>query len=276
MAGQNDPILGIDCHSFPGEQAIEVLGSQHGFRIVGLYLTHAPGKPDMTWIGKRPFLAGRGWGFLPTYLGSQAAAPAAAAGSTDGQEAVHLMAQAGFAAGAVVYLDIETPKVEQQFGPYLGAWMAAVRAGGFYPGVYGSYTMAPWLTKLTSAVWTVELPISKHHALTTILGETAITGALSATDGAEGPGTALSPEALVALSPEAFVAVAPAYNPALNPHGLIRPGCIATQYLWYQTFQGLPLDPGIENVFDLDASLVADPSNPEMIRQALGLQTLIG
>jgi Domain of unknown function (DUF1906) len=244
------------------------LSSQHGFKFVGFYLTHAPGTPDMTWIRRRQFLADRSWGFLPIYLGSQAEAPAATDGTTHGQEAVRLMSTAGFPPNTVVYLDIEQPKLPGKFGSYLRAWMGAVRAGGFYPGVYGSYTMAPWLTRLTSAVWTVELPISKLQALTDAVGEVAVTGALSTANGLEQLGAA--------VEPSAFEGLQMAYDPQVDPHGIIRPSCIATQYLWYQSFSGLPpLDPGVGNVFDLDSSLVADPSNPEQIRHALGLAKLI-
>ena len=173
-----------------------------------------------------------------------------------------------FPGNSVVYLDIEEPKQPGKFGGYLRAWMDAVRAGGFYPGVYGSYTMAPWLTRLTSAVWTVELPISKLQALIDVVGEGAIIGALSSSDGLKQLGEK--------VEPSAFGDLQMAYDPQQDPHGLIRPGCVATQYLWYQSFAGLPpLDPGISNVFDFDSAIVADPSNPEQIRQALGLQNLI-
>ena len=267
MSG-NQIFLGADCYSFPGDKPIEALSSQHGLKYIGFYLTHAPGTPDMTWIRKRQFLADRSWGFLPFYVGSQADAPPTTDGTTHGQEATRLMSQAGFPANSAIYLDIEAPKQPGKFESYLRAWMDSVRTGGFYPGVYGSYTMAPWLTRLTSAVWTVELPISKLQALTDVIGEVALTGALSTTDGME--------QLSAAIQPTAFEELPLAYDPRQDPHGKIRPGCIGTQYLWYQSFSGLPpLDPGVQNVFDLDSSLIADPSNPDRIRQALGLEKLI-
>jgi hypothetical protein len=192
-------------------------------------------------------------------------------------EAAGLMKQAGFKSGSVVYLDIETPKLEKDFGPYLSEWMKAVRDKGWYPGVYGSYVMASWLINYTSAIWTVELPVSKEELLAAIKSHPR----------------SLEPAGLAAPRPQDVIQLGEisnflqmynrnrildpnnrAYDPNQHPHGIIRPGCMATQYLWYQQFPGLPLDPGIVDVFDLNLSLVPDPSDPSAIASALGIPNL--
>jgi Domain of unknown function (DUF1906) len=184
------------------------------------------------------------------------------------------MKQAGFRSGSVVYLDIESPKSERDFSRYLTEWMKAVRGEGWYPGVYGSYLMVPWLTNYTSAIWTVELPVSKERLLADLKAGLRMFG----------------PEGLAAPRPQDVLrsdeimrflknynsnrALDPnnrAYDANQHPHGIIRPGCIATQYLWYQQFHGLALDPGIANVFDLNWSLVPDPSDAKAIANVLGI-----
>jgi hypothetical protein len=187
------------------------------------------------------------------------------------------MKQAGFGSGSVVYLDIETPKSERDFGPYLKEWMKAVRGEGWYPGVYGSYLMVSWLTNYTSAIWTVELPVSKERLLADLKPSLRMLGPAGL--GAPGPQDVLRADEIMrflgnynrdrALDPNNR-----AYDPNKHPHGMIRTGCIATQYLWYQRFPGLTLDPGIVNVFDLNWSLVPDPSDPKAIANVLGTPNL--
>jgi hypothetical protein len=170
--------------------------------------------------------------------------PPIGSGTEHGKEAASLMQKAKFPSGSIVYLDIETPKPENgPFQGYIGEWMKAVKGGGFYPGVYCSYTMAPWIVKLSRAVWTVELPFAKSRLQMSLPSDESLSNVL-------------------------------AYDPSANPHGIIRPGCLATQYRWYQTFSDVRLDPGITNMFDLNWSKVKDPSNPSVVAAALGLSTL--
>ena len=234
----------MDCHSYPGDRAIETLRSTKGYRVTCLYLTHAPGAVDRSWLSKREFLQGSSWGLFPTYLGSQAPTPDPALGSQHGKEAANLMKQAGFRSGSVVYLDIETPKSEKNFSRYLTEWMKAVRDEGWYPGVYGSYLMVRWLANYTSAIWTVELPVSKERLLANLKGGLRMFGP----EGLAAPGAqdVLRSDDIMRYlktynSNRALDPNNRAYDPNTHPHGMIRPGCIATQYLWYQQFQGLVL-----------------------------------
>jgi hypothetical protein len=178
------------------------------------------------------------------------------------------MQTANFESGSVVYLDIEKPHpANGAFEAYVKDWMSAVRDGNYYPGVYGSYLMVDWLKILTSAIWTVELPKSVSD-LRADIHSTAVPRS-------HAPGT---PSVDLNLNTAQIRQLADAnimaYDPTKNPHGVIRPGCIATQYLWYQKFD-VPLPPGTDNNFDLNFSKVADPSNTACIAQALNIKTLI-
>lgn len=235
-------ILGVDTYSYPGARALQKLWSDFSYRIIGFYLSHSPSKIDHTWLSQRGELAKAGWGLFPTFLGYQHPNPPPGLGTKHGAIAVGLMQKAGFPPNSVVYLDVETPKESGgAFQVYMEEWMKVVRAANFYPGVYCSYKMAEnrgWVTKLTSAVWTVELPIAKKL---------------------------ISP----ALPIQKRVVVPYAYDPAKNPYGIIREGCIATQYKWYQSVKGVP------HLFDFDSSLVADPSNAGLISEVLQVPKLI-
>ncbi|MBZ9907553.1 MULTISPECIES: glycoside hydrolase domain-containing protein [Mesorhizobium] len=151
----------VDCYSYPGDDAIKQLREQLKFDIVGFYLNHVRGTPDLTWTyDRRSDLAMSGWGFFPTYIGGDLSLMVSKPelGIKHGLEAAQFMTDVGFGQGSVVYLDIEKPAGELQLSPYLNNWIKAVKSRKFYPGFYGSYSMADWLKNLSSALWSVELP----------------------------------------------------------------------------------------------------------------------
>ncbi|MER9669933.1 glycoside hydrolase domain-containing protein [Mesorhizobium sp. M0203] len=267
---EKKPTLGIDIYSYfqdANERAIR----KNNFQLTCLYLTHSITKIDHEWISKKDYLAERDWGFLPTYIGNQSDSPAEADGTLHGEAAIKLMKQAQFPRGSVVYFDIETPKpAGGKYEAYLRAWMKAVLKGAYYPGVYGSYLMVPWLTKITSAIWTVELPGNTRATLESaalqfnrnVMRKSDQTGEQALSD------VGSNSEFYDFLFEQGILA----YNPKQFPQGIIRQGCIATQYLWKQkNLPGLP--PKMS--FDFDRSLVADPSNAPSIAVALGVQDLI-
>jgi hypothetical protein len=49
----DSPVLGMDCHSYPGDRAVDPLRKKRGYRVTCLYLTHAPGVVDQSWLRKR-------------------------------------------------------------------------------------------------------------------------------------------------------------------------------------------------------------------------------
>jgi hypothetical protein len=99
-------------------------------------------------MGKRASLSAAGWGVAPVYVGQQVTGPGSlnpnsATGQTDGAEAASYMSSEGFPTGSYVYLDIENgPPLTQLQQDYLAAWSAAVKAGGYNPGVYCSHLLA--------------------------------------------------------------------------------------------------------------------------------------
>jgi hypothetical protein len=162
---------GFDCSSYPGDHTMQSLKSDTNLCFVGFYLAPAPCHPDDGWMSKRTFLTGLGWGLVPVYVGQQEAGASpcqacnltSAQGGLDGKQAAGLMASAGFPQNSVVYVDCE------QGGPashgvlaYVGAWVDAVAANAYTPGIYCSHTTAAsllairpnvrvWAWKITSS-----------------------------------------------------------------------------------------------------------------------------
>jgi len=154
-------INGVDCDHYPGDNTMALLRQKGQFRVTCLYLAHAPGSQDKSWIEKRDFLAANGWGFIPTYVGAQQDADLldAPTGKLHAGEAAALMEKAGFAASSIVYLDMEAGDVPTGgYADYVTNWIAALPTSGFTAGVYCSHLVAPWALKLTKFVWSFHIP----------------------------------------------------------------------------------------------------------------------
>jgi len=106
-------------------------------------LAPAPNHSDASWMTKRSFLAGLGYGFLVVYVGRQTTNLTYAQGQTDGDDAVNKAIQAGFES-AVIYLDVESgPPLSQDLLTYIGGWLDMVGSfAAWHPGVYCSYLTA--------------------------------------------------------------------------------------------------------------------------------------
>src|SRR5262245_38171774 len=111
--------LGFDRSAYPGDNIMQLLRNAAHLDFTGFYLAPAPSHPDTSWMGKRAFLAGLGYGFAPVYVGQQQPPPpghqspgshiiTAAQGTIDGKNATDLAGHAGFGPNSVIYLDIET------------------------------------------------------------------------------------------------------------------------------------------------------------------------
>ena len=141
---------GFDRSEYPGAAVMKWLRDNTNLCWAGFYLAPSPSHQDPSWMSAAENAdAGlEGWGLAPIYVGQQTIGPGshvvtAAQGSIDGASACVLMTKAGFDAGSTVYLD------QEQGGPepsamraYTNAWAAAVKAGGFRPGVYMSFQEA--------------------------------------------------------------------------------------------------------------------------------------
>ena len=141
---------GFDSLGYPGDGVMAWLKANTNLSFVGFYLAPAPSRPNSEWMPRRAALAAQGWGLAPVYVGQQETSQpgshllSAAQGTVDGGAAVNLMQEAGFASGAVVYLDLEQGgAVSPQTAAYAGAWIDAVKASGrCTPAVYCSHLTA--------------------------------------------------------------------------------------------------------------------------------------
>jgi hypothetical protein len=163
--------LGLDTSTYPGDNVMKLARTQANIAFTGFYLAPAPSHSDTSFMKKRAFLSGLGYGFAPVYVGQQQSGPgshnlSSKQGTTDGKNAAQLMLTAGFPASSVVYLDVETgPPATPAFFDYYSAWVQAVIGGGFTPGVYVSHLLAAqFLAHDSRAVpWVFQLKFSGGH-----------------------------------------------------------------------------------------------------------------
>jgi hypothetical protein len=161
---------GFDTAYYPGDACLDWLKANTNLVWCGYYLAPAPSHPDKSWMGKRARLAAAGWGILPVYVGQQIEGPGSQIvtpeqGAMDGQDAVGLMTQDGFAPGSVVILDMEGGTLTQPFNDYATAWVQAVQNGGFTAGIYCSHLYAAQVAKISPGmpVWAVKVPTVAVH-----------------------------------------------------------------------------------------------------------------
>ena len=158
---------GFDTSVYPGDAAMRAWRAPSSpYEWTGYYLA-APCHSNVSWLGKRASLAAMGWGTAVLYVGQQTwegvaapglAAPASsesvarvaqsascsrtmltgAQGTIEGSDAAAKAANEGFAAGTVIFLDIEyMSTVTQAMRDYYRSWVAQLLADGRYiPGIY--------------------------------------------------------------------------------------------------------------------------------------------
>ena len=137
---------GFDRSVYPGDGVMQAIIQSTNLRWCGFYLAPAPSQPGTSWMTKRAFLQGLGWGLAPIYVGQQVQGRGshtvtAAQGTIDGENAVQLASQAGFAPGSIIFLDVEQgPPPQPATIAYYQAWVAGLIAQGFAPGVYCSHS----------------------------------------------------------------------------------------------------------------------------------------
>ena len=132
--------LGFDRNDYPGDQNLKVL--HETFSYTGYWLNDPPGESTNNWVGKRQVLQSAGFGFLVLFNGrldKQLRRNPAALGKADGQAAVTSAQREGFPARTIIFLDIEEGgRMLPEQKAYIYAWVDAVNAAGFRPGVYCS------------------------------------------------------------------------------------------------------------------------------------------
>jgi hypothetical protein len=173
-SGVRSPIMlgyaGFDRLKYPGDAMMTTLWNQSNLAWCGFYLAPAPNqKRGTSWMTRRAFLSTLGWGLAPIYLGEQqrkgaewckncSFVPSASKGSIDAAEAITRATAAGFPAGSVIYLDIETwSPIEDALRDYYTSWITGIIGGGFVPGVYCPHVLARQLRGFNSrpVFWSV-------------------------------------------------------------------------------------------------------------------------
>jgi hypothetical protein len=152
--------VGFDSSAYPGDSVMRWLRTNTNLVWCGYYFGKTPSHTGTDWMGKRALLEGLNWGIAPLYVGQELIGPGShhtngIQGAIDGREAE------GFAAGSVVYLDLENgllfPDTQKD---YVKAWCSAVQQAGLTPGVYCSHTFAAQVGTLVPAalVWAFKVP----------------------------------------------------------------------------------------------------------------------
>jgi hypothetical protein len=143
-AGSSTPqYLGFDVGQYPGDDKMTAFWSGNGtpFYWTGFYLPSEANSYNNTWMSKRAFLAGLGYGFAIIYVGRRTTDLTYARGQTDGDEAVNKAIEAGFTS-AIIFLDIEAGagSITTDLQNYINGWLDKVDSyAAWYPGVYCSY-----------------------------------------------------------------------------------------------------------------------------------------
>ena len=132
--------LGFDRNDYPGDANLQIL--RQTFSFTGYWLNNPPDAKTNTWTGKRAKLASAGFGFLVLYNGrldKELKRNPTALGQLDAQAAVASVQREGFAAGTIIFLDIEEGgRMLPEQKAYIYAWVDTVNAAGFRAGVYCS------------------------------------------------------------------------------------------------------------------------------------------
>ena len=138
--------FGFDRNEYPGDNLLPAL--HRSFSYTGYWLNNPPGANSNGWVGKRATLKANGFGFMILYNGRLDAQltgkDAAALGRSDAAAAVSAAKKEGFAPGAILFLDQEEGgRLLPEQSAYLLAWVEAVRASQYKPGVYCSGIPVP-------------------------------------------------------------------------------------------------------------------------------------
>jgi Domain of unknown function (DUF1906) len=138
--------FGFDRNEYPGDNLLPAL--RRSFSYTGYWLNNPPEASSNGWAGKRAILKANGFGFMILYNGRLDAQlvgkDAAALGRSDAATAISAAKRDGFAPGAILFLDQEEGgRLLPEQSAYLFAWVEAVRASQYKPGVYCSGILIP-------------------------------------------------------------------------------------------------------------------------------------
>lgn len=138
--------FGFDRNEYPGDSLLPAL--HRSFSYAGYWLNTPPGARSNGWVGKRALLKANGFGFLILYDGQLDSQlkdkDAAALGRSDAAAAISAAKREGFGPRTILFLDQEEGgRLLPEQSAYLFAWVEAVRASQYKPGVYCSGILVP-------------------------------------------------------------------------------------------------------------------------------------
>jgi hypothetical protein len=139
---QTPTYLGFDRNTYPGDANLQTL--HQTFSYTGYWLNNPPGERENTWAGHRAAVDSAGFGFLVLFNGRlygelKSVAHAKKLGNSDAQAAVAAARGEGFPAHTIIFLDQEQGgRMLPEQKAYIYAWVDAVTAAGFRPGIYCS------------------------------------------------------------------------------------------------------------------------------------------
>jgi Domain of unknown function (DUF1906) len=137
---------GFDTGSYPGDAAIIKWATTSPYKFVGFYFD-APchtTKTFTTWSGKAAFIRATGLGLAIVYVGFQQDGCgknklSRAAGTAHGEDTIAKFKAEGFAAGTIVFLDVENydGALSASMADYIRGWIGALLDDGTVaPGIY--------------------------------------------------------------------------------------------------------------------------------------------
>ncbi len=133
--------FGFDRNEYPGDDLLP--GLHRSFSYAGYWLNNPPEASSNSWAGKRAILKAHGFGFMVLFNGRVDAQlkgkDAAVLGQSDAAAAISAATKEGFGPGTILFLDQEEGgRLLPEQSAYLFAWVEAVRASHYKPGVYCS------------------------------------------------------------------------------------------------------------------------------------------
>jgi hypothetical protein len=139
--------LGFDSNDYPGDSNLKTL--RQTFSYAGYWLNNPPGESRNRWKGHRAAVDSAGLGFLVLFNGRlyanlKSVSNAARLGKSDAQAATTTALREGFPRATIIFLDQEQGgRMLPEQKAYIYAWVDAVTAAGFRPGIYCSGMPAP-------------------------------------------------------------------------------------------------------------------------------------
>jgi Rv2525c-like, glycoside hydrolase-like domain len=137
---------GFDTGSYPGNDAIRAWATNSSYQFVGFYFDapcHST-KTFKSWSGKSAFIRSTGLGLVIVYVGFQQDGCgknklSRAAGTSHGEDTIAKCKAEGFAAGTIVFLDVEnySGALSAAMADYIRGWIGALLDEGTVgPGIY--------------------------------------------------------------------------------------------------------------------------------------------